>query len=272
MFTRSNAILIATALIGSLFYVSPSQATDTLAKIKESGELLAGVRPDAPPMGYLDSNGEFQGFGVDIAKEVAKKLGVTVKFVPSNSQTRIPLLNSGRTDADFTTTTPTKEREEVVDFSIVFVWDTVVPLVRQGESNNPKDYGPPRKVSTTQGNYAINLFKALIPDANITVFPEYPDAVQALIAGKVDAVLTNRFVAQSFADRYDGKLQVGDSFFDDPQAIMVRENDSKWRKTINWSLQEMWAQGTYQDLFKKHYGYTPNFTLWSEKGLQPGIK
>lgn len=233
---------------------------------------MAGVRTDNPPIGYLDGNGEFQGFGVDIAKEIAQKLGVKARFVPTNGQTRIPLINSNRIDAEFATTTPTKEREEVVDFSIVYIWDTVAPLVRKGDSKEPRAYGPPRKVSTIQGSYAITLFKDIVPNAEFTVFPEWSDAVLALISGKVDAVLTNRYVAASMVSRYADKLEIGESFFDDPQAIMVRENDSKWRKTINWSLQELWAEGKYQNIFEKHFGYAPNFVLWSEKGLQPGIK
>jgi len=191
--------------------------------------------------------------------------------VPSNSSDRIPLLTSGRDDAEFGSTTDTVEREDVVDFTIIYVWDEVVVLVRTGESTKAADYKPPKKVSTTQGNYAIPLFKKIIPDAEFTIFPEYDESILALVNGKVDAVLTTRYIAETWRKKYPDKLTVGESFFNDPEAIMVRENDSKWRKFLNRTLQEMWADGSFQALYEKNFGYKPTYTLWSSRGLQPGI-
>ena len=111
-------------------------AESTLDKVKKTGEMLAGVRADNPPMAFRDEKGEWTGFAVDLAQAVAGKLGVKAVFVPTTAQTRTPLLTSGRIDAEFGSTTPTKQREEVVDFTIIYNWDTVVPLVRKGESKN----------------------------------------------------------------------------------------------------------------------------------------
>jgi polar amino acid transport system substrate-binding protein len=123
-----------------------AQAESTLEKIKSTGKMLAGIRADKPPVGYYDENGELVGFAVDLARAVGEKLGVEVELVPVNAQTRIPYLTTGRIDAEFGSTTPTKERDEVVDFSIIYNWDKVVILVRAGDSLTPTDYGPPKKV------------------------------------------------------------------------------------------------------------------------------
>jgi polar amino acid transport system substrate-binding protein len=66
-------------------------------------------------------------------------------------------------------------------------------------------------------------------------------------------------------------LAVGESFFDDPQAVMIRQNDSKWRNYLNWTIQELWKEGEYQKAYERNFGYPPSFTLWSASGLQPGI-
>jgi polar amino acid transport system substrate-binding protein len=269
--TRGNWVSLLISAVFLCLVGAPAAAQDTLEKIKRSGELLAGVRPDGPPLGFRDEKGEFAGFGVDVAKAVAQKLGVKVTFVPSNSSTRIPLLTSGRIDAEFGSTTPTRDREDVADFTIVYIWDEVLMLVRAGQSHKPVDYKPPKKVSTTQGNFAISLFKKIVPEADIVIFPEYTEAVLALVAGKVDAVLTTRYIAESWKKKYSTQIEIGDTFFTDPEAIMVRENDSKWRKFLNWTLQEMWADGRFQALYEKHFSYKPNYSLWSERGLQPGI-
>lgn len=262
--------------IGILFFCSlllrPAQAQSTFDKVKKSGKLLAGVRFDYPPIGYLDAQGKNAGFGPDIARALALKMGVQVEFVQTTSKTRIPLLQNGMIDAEIGPTTTTVKREEVIDFTIVYYWDSGTILVLKSASLNPKDYGPPKNVATTQGSYFIELFKTEVPmpNASFKLFQEYPDAVMALLNKKVDAVVLNRFAAGSFAKKYK-ELAVGEDFFKDPIAIGVRQNDSKWRNWLNWSLQELWRDGVYQKLYEANFGFPPNFKLWSEYGLQPGI-
>ena len=135
--------------------------------------MLAGVRSDNPPMAFRDEKGEWTGFAVDVARAVATKLGVKPVFVATTAQTRTPLLPSGRIDARIGSTTPTKQREEVVDFTINYNWDTVVPLVRKGESKNPADYKPPKKVSSSQGNFAIPLFQKSFRTRTLFGFPNF---------------------------------------------------------------------------------------------------
>ena len=57
----------------------------------------------------------------------------------------------------------------------------------------------------------------------------------------------------------------------DPIAIALRQNDSKWRNFLNHTIQELWLDGRYQKIWEQHWGYPPDFKIWSEFGLQPGI-
>lgn len=250
---------------------SPANAEGTLDKIKRTGKFLAGVRYDYPPVGSVDRDGKNIGFGVDIAKAFAEKLGVEPTFVQTTSRNRIPLLQSGGIDADIGPTTPTKERDEVVDFSIVYYWDEAVILTRKGEPTDPKAFGPPKKMATTQGSYFGEYFRRLFANAEFTTFQEYSEAVIALQQSRVDGVLINRVVAAEYAKRFP-TLQHTVPYVLDPIAIGVREDDSKWRDFVNFTLQELWSSGKYQEIFQKHFGYAPEFKLWSPYGLQPGIK
>ena len=248
------------------------RAEDTLAKVKEKGLLVAGIRSDNPPVGYYGENGKLAGFAVDIANAIAGRLGVEIELVPTNSKTRVPLVKGGRVDAEFGSTTPTRQRDEVVDFTIVYLWDAVVPLVRKGDSLRHTDYGPPKKAASTQGNFTIPLFLDDVPDGDVVIFQEFPDAVVALLNGKLDTVLMARFAAASWAKKYKGKFAVGEVFFEDPQAIIVRENDSNWRDELNFMLQEMWSEGEFQKIHEKNFGYPPSWqNIWSDRRLQPGL-
>lgn len=243
----------------------------TLDKITKRGVLKAGVRFSQPPFGYLDRDGKNVGFTADMARAFAEKLKVKVEFVQTTNQTREPLLLNGSIDLEFGPTTVTKKREEVVDFSIVYLWDGGGIVVRKGESKSPKDYGIPSKtVAATQGSSIAADFVKRFPGAKMLYFQEYTDCITALLNRKVDAVVASNSAGVLAAKKFD-KIEAGETFYRDPTAIMVRQNDSKWRNWVNWTLQELWAEGRYQKMYEAHYGTPPNFHLWSETMLQPGI-
>jgi len=242
----------------------------TLDKIKATGRFLAGVRFDFPPVGSVDTAGNPVGFGPDLAKLFAEKLSTRVQYVQVTSRNRFVLLQNGGIDADIGPTTPTVKREEVVDFSIPYVWDSVSLIVKKGASPNVRDYGPPRRIATTQGSLIVDYIKMEVSNAQFTLFQEYPEAVSALLNGRVDAVGANTVSATAFVAR-SPQLELGTPFFHDPFAISVRENDSKWRDFVNVTMQELWLKGTYQALYEKHFGAPPTWKMWSEFRLQPGI-
>jgi polar amino acid transport system substrate-binding protein len=262
---------LAIAAFLALAAAPAAWAQGTLDKVKSTGVMLAGVRFDFPPMGTIDADGKPIGFGADLAKLIADKLGVKVTYVQTTSNTRIPLLLNGSIDAEFGATTATVKREEVVDFTIPFIWDTVTLIVKKGASLDVRDYGPPKKIATTQGSANIDVVKAVLPNASFLLLQEYPDTVTALLNGKADAIATNRSNGVSVIEKYPN-LALGTDFFHDPWGIAVRENDSKWRKFLDHSLQELWKSGQYQALYEKWFHEKPAFTMWSQYRLQPGIE
>lgn len=245
----------------------------TLDTIRERGHLLAAVRYDYPPSGYMDAQGEIRGYGPDVARAFAKHLGVDVKFVQETSQTRIPLLESGQVDASFGPTTPSKSRDEVVDFSLTYAIEGVVVVVRKGASVEPADYYKAgKKIGAVQGAIFIDLWKENDAEANFTLYPEYPPLLLALLNDQVDAALLNEVQARDLVAKIgDGELLVGKPFFKDPHAIMMRENDSKWRDWVNWALQRMANDGSLGKIYEENYGSEFNLDIWQNGILQPGV-
>lgn len=261
---------VVVLMVIGLVLAASAQAESTFDKIKRTGVFLAGVRYDFPPVGSVDNAGKPTGFGPALAKIFAEKLGVKVEYVQVTSKTRIPLLQNGSIDADIGPTTPTVERNQVVDFTIPYVWDGASFLVHKGASVNIKDYAPPKKIATTQGSLFVNYVKELVPNADFVLFQEYPDALVALVNHKVDAVATNHFSAVAFTKKYP-ELVVGNDYFKDPWAIGIRQDDTKWRNFLNFTMQEMWKSGEYQKLYAQYFDEAPAFHMWSEFRLQPGI-
>ncbi|WP_187395161.1 substrate-binding periplasmic protein [Pigmentiphaga aceris] len=267
--------VLAAALAVASLATTPAFAADPVSildQVKQRGKLVIGVDPSAPPMAQLDANGQATGFAPDLARVVAKELNVAIEFKPITGTIQIPSIKNGDIDAMFGSTTPTVKREDVLDFTIVYNWDYVVPLVRKGDSGDIKTYTPPKRVATSKNNYAAQLFKDLVPTGQVVFFDNYSDSVDALRANQADAVLLNSFSAKAYTKRYGDSLQVGEAFFTDPQAIVVRQNDSRWRNFLNHTLQRIWARGEFAALYEKNFGYKPEFKLWSDARLQPGIE
>jgi polar amino acid transport system substrate-binding protein len=268
---RRRVLLIAALLqLAMLAFAQAASAESTLDKIKRTGVFLAGVRVDFPPVGMLSDSGNSIGFAPDLAKIFADKLGVKVKYVLMTSATRIPLLLDGEIDADIGFTTPTKQRNEIIDFTTPYVWGDMILLVKKGSSQNLADYGPPKRIAGAQGSPNVDYIKEKLPNAQIVAFQNQPDVFAALFAGKVDAAGADSFNAMQVTKQHPGYV-VTKTFAFDPMAIGVRQNDSKWRNWLNFTMQEMWQKGQYQALYEKWFDQKPDWQIWSAYRLQPGI-
>lgn len=93
-----------------------ARAAGELQQIKQKGVLTVGVKADYPPFGYRQTNGGITGIEPDLARDLARRLGVKVALVPVVASNRIQFLQQGRIDVLIATTTDTPERAKQVDF------------------------------------------------------------------------------------------------------------------------------------------------------------
>lgn len=93
----------------------------SLDTIKSSGEINIGVFSDKNPFGYVDENGEYQGYDVYLAKRIGKDLGVKVNFISTEAANRIAYLQTGKVDIILANFTVTPQRAEEVDFCLPYM-------------------------------------------------------------------------------------------------------------------------------------------------------
>jgi polar amino acid transport system substrate-binding protein len=256
-FTAATALGVAFASGPFLVETARAETPSTLEGVKQRGVLRAGVRQDVPGFGIVDEKGGTVGFDIDIATELAKRLGVKIELVPVTAATRIPLLQQGRIDLIAATLTHYRERDRVIDFSIGYFWTGQKLMVKK--SSNIQSFADMagKRAGTTVGALALKNLAAAQPKAVGQTFEGYPEAFLAMQRGLVDAVVADVIILAGLranAPNPGDYVIVGESLGGGDYAIGVRENDSKWRDAINFALQDMWRDGTWDKIYGRWVG------------------
>lgn len=100
---------------------SKNDSYRTLDEIKESGTINIGVFSDKSPFGYVDENGDYQGYDVYFARRIGEDLGVEVNFVSTEAANRIEYIETGKVDIILANFTVTEERAQKVDFALPYM-------------------------------------------------------------------------------------------------------------------------------------------------------
>lgn len=247
--------LVATACAAN------AQAQGTLAKIKERGKLLAGVKLDTPPFGSLDDKNEPAGFDIDLARKIGARIGVPVELVKVTSATRIPLLVSGNVDLVAASMTHTRERDKAIDFSITYYTGGQSLMVPKDSAvTGIKDLGG-KQVAVQQGTTLEKNIAAAAPTAKIVAFRDYNAAWLALAQGRADAFTGSLNVLQGFLKDNPNFKIVGDLFSVEPFGVGVRQGDSELRDEINFAIQDLWTSGEYAMLYRKWFNADPTVPI-----------
>ena len=93
----------------------------TIEEIKKSGELRIAVFGDKKPFGYVDNDGSYQGYDIELGNQLAKDLGVKVKYVSVDAANRAEYLISNKVDITLANFTVTDERKKQVDFALPYM-------------------------------------------------------------------------------------------------------------------------------------------------------
>ncbi|WP_422002390.1 ABC transporter substrate-binding protein [Reyranella sp.] len=254
---KRRSLIAATGLFLVAAPAFAQAPANTLDEVKKRGVVRVGVRQDVPGFGIVDEKGETVGFDVDIANEIGKRLGVKVELVPVTAATRIPLLQQGRIDMIAATLTHYRERDKVVDFTVGYFWTGQKLMVKKDSGIKSAADLAGKRVGTTSGALALKNLAAAQPKAVGQTFEGYPEAFLALQRGLIDAVVADIIILAGLranSPKPEDYLIVGESLGGGDYAIGVRENDSKWRDALNFALQDIWKDGTWDKIYGKWIG------------------
>jgi len=253
--------VFALASLLVLLAAQPTFAGATYDKVMKDKVLRAGIMTDSIPGAFFNEDKEWVGFDVDMATEIAKRLGVELERVKVNNKTRIAFVQQGRIDMSVANMTHKRERDKSIDFSITYFFDGQKLLVQKGKYSTWEDVKG-QKLATMQGTTSeINVKNKLKsmgvdnPDDYVISFQKESECFQALQMGRVAGWSTDSTILLGYAAKEPGKYELlGDFISDEPYGIGLPEDDSDWRDIVNFTIQDMWADGTYMKIYNKWYG------------------
>ena len=184
------ALVLAFALltVSSAFAASTAR---TLDEIKESGELVVGVFSDKKPFGYVDENGDYQGYDVYFARRLAEDLGTELKLVSVDAPNRVEYLTSAKVDIILANFTVTPERAEVVDFTLPYMKVALGVVSPDGALITDVAQLDGKTVIVSKGTTAETYFTENHPEVKLLKFDTYTEAFNALLDGRGDALSTD---------------------------------------------------------------------------------
>lgn len=176
----------------------------TVEEIKQSGKIVIGVFSDKKPFGYVDSNGDYQGYDVYFGNRIAKDLGVEVEYVPVEAASRVEYLVSNKVDIILANFTVTEERKEKVDFTLPYMKVALGVVSSDKALITDVEDLKGKTLIVCKGTTAETFFTENYPAVNLLKFDQYSEAYNALLDGRGDALSTDNTEVLAWAIENEG--------------------------------------------------------------------
>ena len=231
------------------------------AQKEESKKIVVGLDDSFPPMGFKDEKNEIVGFDIDLAKEVAKRLGREVEFKAIDWNSKEAELKSGRVDILWNGLDITDKRKENMLFSepymdnrqIVFVAKNGKVAVASEADLAGKTIGTQSGGTTEEHFENKPELKASMKE--VKYYPDYINAFMDLENGRLDAVVGDEIIGRYYISKHPDEIQAIDTVIGTVSqfGIAFRKDDQKLRDEVQKVFDEMKADGTAAKISEKWF-------------------
>lgn len=259
------------AAIALVIGVAGAQAGDTLERVLRNKKMVNALDAEYPPFSFLDANKEMAGFDVDVAQEVARRLGVELEHVTPGWNVITAGNWAGRWDISIGSMTASAERGAVLDFPATYYYVKAVILVhRESAATGPADLAGQRigvQAATAnerylQRNLAIHAADASpvvyrIDGPRIVSYDEEPRGVEDLALGagrRLDAMVVDQMAAMDYIEYGKPVKLIGDALFAEPIVVAIDKGDPEFAAEIAEIIAAMRADGTLKKLSVERLG------------------
>ncbi len=232
-------------------------ADDSLSKIKEKGKLVVGINAEFAPYEFhtmIDGKDTVAGFDVDLAKEIAKDMGVELEIKELSFDALLTTLQSGQVDVVISGLAATEERRKSIDFSDIYFRDGNVLLTTQSNLDkfNSFDDLKGKKIGIQLSSLQDKLMGTLLPEGNYTRIDSMNTLFLSLKSDQIDGIVTSKVVSDmAIAANPEfvivDKVQIDDSSLNSPGvAVAFHKNSPALQGQINGTIKRLKDSGQMQ--------------------------
>ena len=232
-------------------------ADDLLAQIKERGSIIVAMEGTWAPWTYHDEDDNLVGYDVEVAQNIAEKLGVEVEFIEGAWDGLLAGLDAGRYDIMVNGVGVTDERAEKYNFSTPYAYNKTAVIVRgdYDEISSMEDLKGKKTANTISSTYAA---QAEAYGATVTGVDDLNQTIELLLSKRIDATLNAEVVFNDYKKEHpEADVKIA-TYSDEVEeiAIPIRKGDDTVTllDAVNDALDEMAKDGTLTELSEKYFG------------------
>ena len=227
---------------------STAEAAPTDFTTVETGKLHMATNAAFPPYEMVADDGSFEGIDVEVAGKIAEKLGLELVVDDMDFGSVITSVQSGKSDIAMAGLTVTEDRKQNVDFSDTYATGVQVVIVPEDSDIKTIDDLQGKLIGCQESTTGYIYCSDDYGEDMVTAFPNGANAVQALLSGKVDAVVIDSQPAKEFVAQNEGLKILDTEYVTEDYAIGVSKDNTALRDAVNNALKELIDDATVQSI------------------------
>jgi polar amino acid transport system substrate-binding protein len=233
-----------------LVFAATTAHARTFEEIKADGKIIVASEGAFPPFNFFQGP-KLSGFEIDVAEALAKKMGVTIEWRALSFDALLAGLRQDRWDLVIASFGITPERAKAVTFTDPHYCSGGVIVAKDPSIRTVKDLAG-KTVAVQTGTTYLENVKKLSGLGEVKNFPKDTDARAALLAGRVQVWVTDRFVAKGALEADPGAgLRMGEFVFVEKIACAIKKGNTSLEQAVNKALADILADGTYEAISRK---------------------
>lgn len=257
-FTKMMALALAVVLCLGLLAgcTGGKDVADGGVKTAEAGKLHMATNAQFPPYEMVTDDGGFEGIDVEVATEIAKKMGLELVVDDQDFTAALSAAANGQSDIAMAGITVNDERKETLDFTDSYATGVQVVIVKEGSDVTMDNLG--EKMIGCQKGTTGYIYASDTPENggygedHVIAYDNGAVAVEALKGGQIDAVIIDNEPAKAYVAANEGLTLLEGAWVTEDYAIAVKKGNTELLNAVNGALKELIADGTVAKIVNKY--------------------
>ena len=252
------AVILTVAIVFAFTACGGGSTDENGLSTVQAGKLHMATNAAFPPYEMTDDSGGFEGIDVEIAEKIAAKLGLELVVDDMDFSSVLTSVQGGKADIAMAGLTVTPDRQKNVDFTDSYATGVQVVIVPEdSDIKTIDDLAKDKMIGTQEGTTGF-IYCSDTPENggfgedHVIAYTNGATAIQALLAGKVNAVVIDSQPAKEFVAANDGLKILETEFVSEDYAIGVSKDNPELLEAVNNALKELIEDGTVQEILDKY--------------------